>query len=171
MARSAVRSPASPGGERSPHSSRVEVAAVDKPRPRVALCSRGGNLMLDHSVELPPGRSRLVEYALSLGSGTGIIVALVQVLKHSSLGNVVPKQDWGLIAIALGIGWTILVAQVPDNDLGNAPFAAWVVLGVVAGLAASGAYDTTRGQVERHSHRGDAADASDTGGTGGAERG
>jgi len=93
-----------------------------------------------------------MEYALSIGSGTGVIVALVQVLKHSSLGNIVPKQDWGLVAIGLGIVWTVLVAQVPDNDLGNAPFAAWIVLGIVAGLAASGAYDTTKGQVERRQH-------------------
>ena len=74
-----------------------------------------------------------MEYALSIGSGTGVIVALVQVLKRSSLGRIIPNRDWGLIAILLGVVWTFLVAQVPGNELGDAHFASWIVLGVVGG--------------------------------------
>ncbi len=94
-----------------------------------------------------------MDWAGSLGGAVVIVVAMVEVLKRSSVGRWVPDRDWGLVAIGLGVVFTYLIAAgVPDNEMGEAHPAAIVICGIIAGLAASGALNTAKAQT----HRGEA---------------
>ena len=74
--------------------------------------------------------------------GLAVVIALVQVAKPF----VKDESLWPLMAIALGIGWNLLLVFILNQPT------TWgyaLVMGIVTGLAASGAYSagkTLRGQ-------------------------
>ena len=65
--------------------------------------------------------------------GLAVVIALVQVLKPF----VKDEGLWPLMAIALGIGWNLLLIYVLGQ---GATWGYALVMGLVTGLAASGAY-------------------------------
>jgi hypothetical protein len=85
-----------------------------------------------------------------------IIAALLQVIKPF----VPDSRWWPLIAIAMGVAWSLAVnAALPDAAVSDVGWIAAGLRGVVTGMAASGIYSATKNLRER------ALPAQDTGGT------
>lgn len=73
-----------------------------------------------------------------------VIVALVQVVR-STLS--IPSRFSAGIALALGVGWNALAKTGDLGGLGDLNWPAVIMLGILAGLSASGAYSATRAQL------------------------
>uniref|UniRef100_A0A6M3Y605 Holin n=1 Tax=viral metagenome TaxID=1070528 RepID=A0A6M3Y605_9ZZZZ len=75
--------------------------------------------------------------------GVAVVAALVQVYK-----GVFPSLPEGLkpmVAIVLGIGWNVGVSYAITQSGGTGlPYAVATVMGIIAGLAASGVYSTQK---------------------------
>lgn len=70
-----------------------------------------------------------------------VIAALANVIKPA-LG--IPSRFAALTALVLGVGWDLLAKAGDIGGLGDLSWGAVVMLGIMAGLSASGAYSATQ---------------------------
>ena len=86
-----------------------------------------------------------MEDAIGLAAAPGIIAALIELLKRSSVGRWVQDRDWPLAAVVLGIAYVAALRLAPEtSDATGASAVAVVLFGVVTGLSASGLYSAVR---------------------------